>query len=80
MPASARLRPKGPLPDALREWADWVYLQARLSAKTGRAMHPNLTTEGEAADWRTYCGQRERRLIEAAMAVGIWQPDLEIFE
>jgi hypothetical protein len=62
----------GDYPQALREWADWIYIQGELAANAAgpKARDP----DGEPVTWKTYCGMRELALIEAAIAAGLWAP------
>jgi hypothetical protein len=65
-----RSAPTGPLPSALREWCQWIHLQADLAH---RATPKRLTPEGEASTWLDFCGMYERRLMEAAMSAGVFE-------
>lgn len=72
---SVRIPMHGPLPEALRDWCQWIYLHAELAFRTAsKTGHPPLTPEGDEATWLDFCGLRERRLIEVAMWSGIWEP------
>jgi hypothetical protein len=55
---------------ALREWCDWIHLQAELASKTCVSGPPGV----DPKDWRNHMSIRERRVFEAAMALGIWTP------
>jgi hypothetical protein len=69
-PERRRGRPTGDLPHALREWCKWIYLHADLACRPG-----SLDPDGKPATWQTFCGVRERGLIEEAMRAGIWRPE-----
>ena len=60
-------------PQPLRDWCDWQQRHAWLAL---RAAGPTARTpEGRVPTWLDYVGQaRERPLIEAAMAAGVWRP------
>jgi hypothetical protein len=66
--------PTGALPDALREWCASVYTNAdfhyRLAKLRGGLILPDGST---STSWLDHCGMRERRLIEEAMRVGIFE-------
>jgi hypothetical protein len=66
-----RSAPTGPLPAALNEWCRWIYTQAELAH---RANPKTRDPDGNLADWRTFCGMYERRLIEAAITAGVFVP------
>ena len=56
--------PTGDLPQALNEWADWIYWQALLASRA--AKRPD--------DWRDFMSVRERRVMEACERLAIWRP------
>ena len=62
--------PTGELPEALNEWADWIYQQAKLAARTCITAPPGE----DPKDWRLHMSQRERRVMEACERAGIWRP------
>jgi hypothetical protein len=60
---------------ALREWCDWIHLQAELASKAAvQGPWFNGGKDADLADWRTHMSIRERRVFEAAMALKIWTP------
>lgn len=65
-----RSRPTRGVSGPLREWCQWVWLQADLAA---RATEKQFPSDGPR-DWRDYCGIYERGLIEAAIQHGIFEP------
>ena len=63
------------LQDALRAWADHIYMLARMAAKARAPMHSEIVCGTDMADWRSHMSQRERAVIDECMRLGIWGPD-----
>lgn len=74
-------RAAGDLPDALRAWADHLWLHADLAAKARIPTHMQLTNSADLRDPWSHLSRRERRLLEAVVRANIWEPPLpEVFE
>lgn len=63
------------LRDHLREWADHLHLCACLAARAHVPTHPDLTNAEPGPDWLRMLSMRERGVIEAMIAEGVWAPE-----
>ena len=65
------------LHDHLRQWADQIHRCAALAARASVPTHPDLTNAGDGPDWLRMTSVRERAVLEALMADGVWAPKEE---
>ncbi len=72
IPRQRSSRPTGELPDAIREWADWNYMMGKILAQRCVSAPPGH----DPKDWRSQMDMRSRRLVEVAVKLGIWEPDM----
>ena len=62
-----------PLLQAVRDQCEHLHRMAVLSLAARAPQHPALSND-LSDDWLSYVSIRERRVIEAAMAAGVWSP------